>query len=231
VRGINYRVVGIYDDEGSQNELDKIYIPISTAQLVYHGGDRVHAMMYTLGDLGVSDSERSVEQTREVLAERHDFAPEDRQALRVRNNLEQFQRITDIFGWVRAFVWLVGVGTLFAGIVGVGNIMLISVKERTLEFGVRKALGATPLSIVTMILQEALLITLLAGYFGLASGALVLEGLSRWLPDNDYFNQPEIDFRAALGATVLLVLASSIAGLIPAVKAATVKPVVAIRDR
>jgi putative ABC transport system permease protein len=140
----------------------------------------------------------------------------------------------NLFVGIEAFVWVVGIGTIIAGIVGVSNIMLIVVKERTKEIGVRKALGATPGSIVSLILQEAIIITMLAGYFGLVAGVGLVEGL-RWVMqefeiDAGYFRNPEIDFRTALTATALLVLAGALAGFFPARKAAKVKPVEALRD-
>ena len=127
-------------------------------------------------------------------------------------------------------MWVVGIGTIFAGVIGVGNIMLISVKERTVEIGVRKALGATPWSIVSMVLQEALFITSVSGYAGLVAGAGVVELVSKYLPENDYFNHPEVDFSVALVAVGVLILAGVLAGLAPALRAARVQPVVAMRE-
>lgn len=229
IRGVNYKVVGLYKDEGGQNELRKIYIPISTAQLVYRGHDRVHRIMFTVGDADLEQSERIADMTRTLMARRHRFSPADRRALHVQNNLARFQRVTDIFSYVRVFVWLVGIGTIFAGIVGVSNIMLISVKERTFEIGIRKAVGATPRSILAMILLEALLITGVSGYAGLTTGVLVVELVNRFVPENEYLRDPQVNVQIALIATVVLVLAGVLAGLIPGFRAARVKPVVAMR--
>jgi len=229
IRGVKYKVIGLYEDDGNQNELKKIYIPITTAQLVYSEPRKVHHIMYTVGDADLAQSEHMAEATRELLARKHRFAKDDKRALRIDNNLEQFSKVQDIFGWIRVFVWVVGVGTIFAGVVGVGNVMLISVKERTVEFGVRKALGATPWSIVSMVLQEALVVTSLAGYAGLVAGALVVEAVNRYVPENDYLREPQVDFQAAIWAVVILVLAGALAGVIPAFRAARVHPVVAMR--
>lgn len=229
IRGVKYKVIGLYQDDGSQNELRKIYVPITTAQLVYSAPRQVHHIMYTVGDADLAQSETMAAATRDLLARRHRFSPEDKRALRVNNNLAQFSRVQEIFSWIRVFVWVVGVGTIFAGVVGVGNVMLISVKERTVEFGVRKALGATPWSIVSMVLQEALVVTSIAGYAGLVAGALVVEAVARYVPENDYFRQPQVDFQAALWAIVILVVAGALAGVIPAFRAARVHPVVAMR--
>ncbi|HEX9618941.1 MAG TPA: ABC transporter permease [Polyangiaceae bacterium] len=230
IRGVNYRVVGVFEDEGGQNELRKIYIPISTAQLVYHGADRLHHIMYTVGDASTEASERMVAETRALLARRHDFSPQDRRAVNIQNNLQEFQRIKQIFDWIRAFVWIVGIGTIFAGVVGVSNIMLISVQERTKEIGIRKAIGATPWSIVSSILQEAVLVTSAAGYSGLVAGVALVEFVSKTIPENDYVRNPEVDLRMALVATFILVACGALAGLVPAVRAARVKPVVAMRE-
>jgi len=124
----------------------------------------------------------------------------------------------------------VGIGTLFAGVVGVSNIMIISVQERTLEIGIRKAIGAPPASIVSMILLEALALTSLAGYLGLVAGVGLVEATRRYLPENEYVRDPSVDVRVALVATLVLVGAGALAGLLPALAAARVRPVVAMRD-
>jgi putative ABC transport system permease protein len=230
IRGVNYKVIGVFEDQGGQGELRRIYIPLSTAQLVYHGANRVHQIMYTTGAATLDESRAMADRTRQVLAERHHFDPQDRRAVQISNNLVQFRKLMDIFDWVRTFVWVVGIGTLFAGIVGVSNIMIISVQERTLEIGIRKAIGATPRSIVMMILTEALLLTSCAGYVGLTAGVLLVETVRRHLPENDYIRNPTLDVRVALVATALLIGAGALAGLLPALKAARVRPIVAMRN-
>lgn len=230
IRGVKYKVIGLYRDDGNQNELKKIYVPITTAQLVYSDPERVHHIMYTVGDANLEQSESMAKASLDLLARRHKFSPSDKRAVRINNNLVQFMKVQEIFDWIAVFVWVVGVGTIFAGIVGVSNIMLISVKERTVEFGVRKAIGATPWSILRMVLQEALLVTSLAGYLGLSAGALLVEALDQYMPENDYFRDPQVDFGAAVSAVAILVMAGVLAGLIPALKAARVKPVVAMRE-
>jgi putative ABC transport system permease protein len=234
VSGIPYKVVGIFEDEGDEGEARSIYIPISTAQTAYGGGKQVHALALTTGDATLEESQAMFTKVKDLLYERYNIAPEDRRALRMFNFYESYQRIMNLFVGIEVFVWVVGIGTIIAGIVGVSNIMLIVVKERTKEIGVRKALGATPGSIVSLILQEAIIITMLAGYFGLVAGVGLVEGL-RWLMqefeiDAGYFRNPEIDFHTALTATALLVLAGALAGFFPARKAAKVKPVEALRD-
>jgi putative ABC transport system permease protein len=230
VNGIMYKVVGVFEDTGGEGELRKIYIPITTAQMAYGGEDRVNQIMFTVGDATVEDSERIEADTRRMFASRHEFSSDDEQAMRVRNNVEQFQRFRSLFATIELFVWIIGVGTIIAGIVGVSNIMLISVTERTKEIGVRKALGATPGSIVALVLQESVLITAVSGYIGLVLGVGLLE-LANWaMPASEMFRNPHVDIRIGLTATALLVGAGLLAGLFPARRAAGVNPVVALRD-
>jgi putative ABC transport system permease protein len=135
-----------------------------------------------------------------------------------------------LFANIRLFIWVIGIGTIIAGIVGVSNIMMIVVKERTKEIGIRKSMGATPGSIISLVLQESILITAFAGYLGLVAGVGLLELFSAYVPSSGYFANPEININVALGATAVLVFAGALAGFVPARKASTVKPVVALRD-
>lgn len=230
VRGMMVRVVGVFDDEGGEGELSKIYIPISTAQAAFGGESQIHQIMFTIEEN--ADLERSfgiAEQTKRLLAGRHHFSPEDKRALRVNNNVEDFERILNLFRRIRAFIWIVGIGTIIAGIVGVSNIMLISVRERTKEIGVRKALGATPWAILSQIMLEALIVTGVSGYLGLFVGMGVIEFVRNNVPPSDFFRNPTVDFGAMVGATLLLVFSAMLAGFFPARLAAKVNPVVALR--
>ncbi len=229
VRGTNYQVVGIYEAPGDETDLRKIYIPLSTAQLVYHGEDTLHSIAFSVGNVGLQESKRIANAARNVLARRHRFSPEDPRAIVLHNNLEQFSKVQEVFDWIRVFVWFVGIGTLFAGIMGVSNIMLISVQERTAEIGIRKAVGATRASILGLVLEEAVLITATAGYTGLVAATAVVELVRRYVPENDYIRDPEVDFQTAIAATVLLVVSGALAGLFPALRAAAINPVSAMR--
>ena len=135
-----------------------------------------------------------------------------------------------LFAGINLFIWVIGFGTIIAGIVGVSNIMIIVVKDRTKEIGIRKAIGAKPNSIIGMILFEAVLITTVAGYFGLVGGVGIMELISKLIPASDFFRNPQVDFGIAVSATILLVLSGLLAGFFPARRAAKIKPIVALRD-
>jgi putative ABC transport system permease protein len=146
------------------------------------------------------------------------------------NTLKQYKQFSNLFLSIQIFVSIIGAFTIIAGIVGVSNIMIIVVNERTKEIGIRKALGATPYSVVGMILFEAILITGLAGCIGLVLGVGLLNGISSMMPANDFFRNPEVDFTVALIATGVLIVAGTLAGLMPAIRASRIRPVVALRD-
>jgi putative ABC transport system permease protein len=230
INKVSFQIVGVFDDEGGEGELRKIYVPITTAQAAFAGGDRVMMMMYTVGDATVAEANALVDTTREIFAEAHNFAVEDQQALRVRNNVENFAKFQAIFSMIDVFVWLMGICTIVAGVVGISNIMMIIVRERTKEIGIRKALGATPWAIIGAILQEAIALTAAAGYMGLVAGVGLLELMGRVIPKNEMFHHPEVDMRVALAATLVLITAGAIAGFFPARAAARVNPIVALRD-
>ncbi len=230
INGVQFQVVGLFTDEGDAGELRKLYIPISTAQLAFNGADRVNVLMFTVGDKGVGETAKLVDDVKGLLAERERFAADDPQATRVRNNLEQYATFQEIFTIIEIFIMVMGACTLVAGIVGVSNIMMIAVKERTKEIGVRKALGATPWTIVSTILQESVFLTAVAGYVGLVAGVGLLELLAWVLPKSDFFSDPSVDLTVGLGATAVLMVSGAVAGFVPARTAARVSPVVALRD-
>ena len=227
IGNIVYQVVGTFTDTGGDNEMRVIYIPISTAQKVYTGTNEVHQLMFATYDMELDEILNLQENIRATFARRHQFDPEDRKALYIFGTAEEFLKLNSLFASIRAFVWFVGLGSILSGVIGVSNIMLIIVKDRTREIGIRKALGATPFSIVSMVLQEAILITGLAGYLGLLAGVgaiRLLESVSV-----EYFRNPQVGLGVGLTATLVLVLAGALAGFWPALQAARINPIEAMR--
>jgi putative ABC transport system permease protein len=230
VSGVPFKVVGSFDDPGGDRDLSRIYIPLSTAQRVFNMGNYVGSILLNLGDADVDESLEMIELIRQDLSEKMKFNPTDPRAIFVYNSIENYKTFMNLFANIRLFIWIIGIGTIIAGIVGVSNIMMIVVKERTKEIGIRKSMGATPWSIISLILQESILITSFAGYIGLVLGVGLLHLISSTLPATDYFANPEVNIQVAVYATVLLVICGALAGFVPARKAASVKPVVALRD-
>ncbi|HCT71013.1 Macrolide export ATP-binding/permease protein MacB [bioreactor metagenome] len=230
VNGVPFKVIGLFTDEDNRDDnMQTIYLPISTAQRVFSGDNRINTIAITVGDASVDESKQIEQEVRSKLAALHKFDPTDPRAIFTWNSLEEFQKFIRLFSSIRMFIWVIGFGTIIAGIVGVSNIMMIVVKDRTKEIGIRKAMGATPWSIVSLILQEAVLITSFAGYFGLVLGVVVLETVGSKI-ESEFFSQPSVDLRIAIYALILLVLSGALAGFIPARKAAAIKPIEALRD-
>ena len=234
IMGINFVVVGVYSDPGGNREETRVFIPITTAQKAFNGGDKVRSLAYTVKmsdnfDDAVALSMALSENIENDIRTTHFVAPDDRSAVRVWNTLEEAKKIYTLLDTIRAVFWFVGIGTIIAGIVGVSNIMLIVVKERTKEIGIRKAIGALPSSIVGMILQEAIFITAIAGFSGLFLGVGLLELVSPMV-NSDFIKFPQVDFNTAIITVVLLIIAGALAGFIPARRAANIKPIEALRD-
>lgn len=229
VAGVPFQVIGVFSDPGGNEQERQMYIPISTAQLAFNGADRVAMLSFTVGNAGPAEAQAIIDTVVGQLSERHKFSPTDKQAVRVSNNVEQFQRFQMLFWIISFFVFLIGLGTLAAGVVGVSNIMMIAVKERTKEIGVRKAIGATPRSIIVMIVQEAVFLTGVAGLVGLAGGVALLELMTKM--ENDFIKNPSVGLGTGAIATGVLVLAGALAGYFPARAAAKVNPVHALRDQ
>ena len=232
--GINFKVIGVFFDPGGERDESKVMLPITTAQKAFNGGNDIRNMTYTVKmsnnfDAAVKLSEQISSGIENDLKERHIIAPDDISAINVNNTLEEARKIYSLVDTIKAVFWFVGIGTIIAGVVGVGNIMLIIVKERTKEIGIRKALGAEPMSIVAMILQESVFVTMFSGLFGLVAGLGLLEIVGP-LIESDFIKHPQVDFNTALTTVFVLVFAGAIAGFIPAYRAAKIKPIVALRD-
>ncbi|MDQ3049086.1 MAG: ABC transporter permease [Bacteroidota bacterium] len=227
VEGIQFKVVGVFTDPGNGDNT-RIYIPLTTAQRAYGGQKDIDVIWSSISKEGAEDSEKMVQEVRNLLASKHHFSPQDFNAVRIENWAEEYKRIMDMLDGIKIFIWIIGIFTLIAGVVGVSNIMMIIVKERTKEIGVRKAIGASPSSIVMLIVQEAVFITAVAGYVGLVLGVGILQLFSD--AEGDFFQNPEVDFSVAVSATILIIVAGGLAGLFPALRAAKVEPVEALRS-
>lgn len=232
INRVTFTVVGVFYDSGREGRMsERIYVPRTAFQQTFGGGERV-SVLALRPEPGV-DSYELEERIKTLLQRRHEVAPSDRRAIRTNNMARHAEHFNQIFTGLNAFLWFVGLGTLTAGIVGVSNIMIITVKERTREIGIRKALGANPTGIVGSLLLESVLITGLAGYTGLVLGVGLLELVSYALTSLniqlDFFARPEVDFGLAITALALLIGVGVLAGLAPALRAASISPVEAMR--
>ena len=232
INGVVMKVVGVFFDKGNRGrDSERVYIPETTYRNVFGSGSKVQTIWLrpTLGADGFALEKKVIE----LLQRRHTVSPEDKRAIRSFNMAEPAKMVKGLFMGISAIIWFVGLGTLAAGIVGISNIMIITVKERTREIGIRKALGATPINIVSTLLMESILVTSVAGYLGMVLGVGLLELASFWLKESgtklDFFKNPEVDFQIAITAIVLLVVVGALAGLVPALKAARIMPIEAMR--
>jgi len=235
VNGISFQVIGVFQslqNGGQQQEDERIYLPNDTLRYAFNQVGWVGNFIL-VPKPGVPA--RVVEnEAKAYLAQLNKVSPDDKGVFGSFNLQDQYDKVQGLFTGIEVFSWIVAIGTIFAGAVGVGNIMLIVVKERTREIGLRKALGATPAAIVSMIIQESLFITAVAGYSGLVVGALLLESVAKMLKASGgkagFFGAPELQFGTALAALAVLVVSGLLASLMPAAKAAGVNPIVALQD-
>ena len=230
LNGITYKVVGVFSDAGGDNEERMIYTPVSTTQLIHLNTDYIdHISLSYNREIGVEGARKMAGDISKFLKEKHFVAEDDRSGIFVRSVFENFEQNMQFANVLQLIVLWIGVGTLFAGAIGIGNIMVFVVKERTKELGIRKALGATPASIVGLILQESIFITALAGYLGLLIAVFTLSRIGNSL--EDYFiTNPQVNTSTVVSATLILVLVGAIAGYVPARRAAKIKPIVALAD-
>lgn len=233
INGVYFKVIGVWKSKksGNNGEQDSqtLYIPFTTFQKAFNYGNVVG----WIAAMAKKDSDADLVENKimSVLKSRHKVAPSDDRAFGAFNAKKEFERFNGLFKGISMLIWVVGTGTLIAGVIGVSNIMLIIVKERTKEIGIRRAIGATPTSIVSQIILEAITLTSLAGYFGLVLGIVLTEFLSNAIGDNGggMFINPTIDLRIAITALCILIISGAFAGLIPARKAIKIKPIDALR--
>lgn len=229
IMGIRFIVVGTFEKPNGRWENRQAYLPISTAQRVFGRADYIGSFAVSTGDAPLHETVRMVEEIKAYLYDKHGVHPDDSRAISINNNNEEFRTYLNVFTGIRIFIWMIGSFTLLAGMIGVGNIMSIVVKERTKEIGIRKALGANPRTILGLIIQEATFLTLVSGSFGLVLGVVLLESISD-LIDHEFFSNPAVDFRICAVALGLLVVSGILSGLFPALRAVRVSPVEALRD-
>ena len=225
-----FKVIGVFQDDGGDNEERNIYIPYTTRQLIEKSNDKVDQIVITykkeLGHAGALALEKSL---KKYLKDKKAIAPDDPNGIYFRNLTDDLKQTQQFAIVLQLIVSIVGLGTLIAGIIGISNIMVFVVKERTKELGIRKALGATPSSVIQMILQESIFITTISGYLGLFLGIIVLENIGLNL--EEYFiKNPFIDSATAITATIVLIIFGGVAGYVPAKRASSIKPITALRD-
>lgn len=233
VNNIPFQVVGVYRFESSgrgMGQNSQVFIPLSVVQRVFNAQQTVDKITFSFADASLVGAKQAEQRAVAVLSMRHHFDPTDDRAVYVNNNVENAETFGKIFGGINAFLWIIGIGTIVAGIVGVSNIMLIVVKERTKEIGIRKALGATPANVTGQVIMEAVFVSAMAGYFGLVCGVGLLEWLAKMIPGTEMFRDPTVNINVALWATAVLIVAGALAGLIPARRAAAIRPIEALRD-
>jgi putative ABC transport system permease protein len=234
INNVNFKIVGIFTDPAGEREETRVYLPMTTTQRAFGGGDKISTLFYVLKkketyEEALVESTKFSKELDQLLKSKNVVAPDDDSAINVFNSVKNAKQFYDLNLYIRLFFWWVGICTIIAGVVGVSNIMLIIVKERTKEIGIRKALGASPMSIIGMILHESIFITSISGFIGLLASLSLLELVGPHVK-SEYFLNPEVDFGVAITTLILLVLAGAIAGFFPAYRAAKIKPIVALRD-
>jgi putative ABC transport system permease protein len=238
IAGIIYTVVGIYYNENRQ-DVTGSYIPLSTAQIIYNRGVNISNLAFTLSE-NIDSEETNTDfmnRYKKRFAQLHQVSPKDDNAIWYRNRFEDYMQMAKVSTFINIAVWIIGIFTLFSGIVGVSNIMLITVRERTREFGIRKSIGASPFSILKLVVVESIFITTIFGYIGLVCGVGITEFASGFFEPSagrDSFNaflNPTVDINVAIQATLLLIIAGTVAGLFPALKAVKIKTIEALNNK
>ena len=239
-----FQVVGVYYDKNMSNN-SPAYIPFSTAQLLYNKGHGFYQLSFTAKNVITEEENKAFEQrVRESLAKRHKFDPTDNSAIGMWNSSNEVRMLKNMTGGIILFIWIIGISTLMAGIVGVSNIMLVTVRERTREIGIRKAIGANPASILKLIIFESILVTAAFGYIGMISGIGVMEGINSVMTmmgandaptggnmgeDLTLFRNPTVSLSIAISSTIVLIIAGVFAGYYPARKATKISAIEAMR--
>jgi len=237
INSIKFKVVGVFSKKSFDGYARGIFIPITVAQKIFNNNDHLRSISFTLDNVTADESIAIEKQILYKIANQHNFSKDDKNAIWIRNNIRGSKGFADMFSGIEMFVWFIGVFTIILGVIGVFNIMMIVVKERTKEIGIRKAIGASPVSVVSLVLMEAIFITAASGYFGLIAGVGLLEAISQfnliekiYPPAAIFFLNPQVDLGVAVGATIVLVITGALAGFFPARRAASIRPIEALRD-
>lgn len=238
ISNLNFQVVGIYKDDESRNNTDA-FIAYSTIKTIYAKGDDAGSLEFTIKNLKTQeDNEQFEKNYRASINNNHQAAPDDDRTIWLWNRYMDNIQMNQGIAIMQTALWIVGLFTLLSGIVGVSNIMLITVKERTREFGVRKAIGAKPWSILKLIITESIIITSFFGYIGMVCGVAANEIMDATIGHTTVdtglfkaamFVNPTVGLGTCIGATIAIIIAGTIAGLIPAIKAARIRPIEALR--
>ena len=238
ISNLNFQVVGIYKDDESRNNTDA-FIAYSTIKTIYAKGDDAGSLEFTIKNLKTREDNKQFEKNyRASINNNHQAAPDDERTIWLWNRYMDNIQMNQGIAIMQTALWIVGLFTLLSGIVGVSNIMLITVKERTREFGVRKAIGAKPWSILKLIITESIIITSFFGYIGMVCGVAANEIMDATIGHTTIdtglfkaamFVNPTVGIGTCIGATITIVIAGTIAGLIPAIKAARIRPIEALR--
>ncbi len=226
IGGLSFMVIGVYQSEWSQ----EVYAPYTTINALNGNPQELESMTVEIENLKTIEEGENIErELREILGRKHDFASDDQSALWMWNRFTNHLQMSNGLNILNMAVWIIGVFTLLSGIIGVSNIMFVSVKERTHEIGIRRAIGAKPRAILLQIITESVAITALFGYIGVVCGIGVTELLNHIFAGSDFLKNPTVTLSIAVQVTVVLIIAGSLAGLFPALKALKVKPVEALR--
>ncbi|WP_373719427.1 ABC transporter permease [Bacteroides heparinolyticus] len=236
--GVMFQVVGVYKDKGNSGGQD-VFVPFSTLQTVYNKGDKLNNILMSIKDLNTEEENKVFEADyRAAIGAHQRFDKTDDGAIWIWNRFTQMTQMNKGADYMRTAIWIIGLFTLLSGIVGVSNIMLITVKERTREFGIRKALGARPWSILKLVIVESVVITAFFGYIGMVAGVGVTEYMNMTagktvmdigVQQQTMFLNPTVDLEIAIRATMTLIVAGTLAGLFPALKAVKTRPIEALR--